>query len=65
MQTELLAGLDYCACRMMESSYLIGSIHDQVLDVIDELVASNVFTVRNAARKTIAAWNKVRQRVQC
>jgi hypothetical protein len=35
-----------------------------VLEAIEELLKDNVFVVRNAARKTILAWNKVQQRYQ-
>jgi hypothetical protein len=49
---------------MLSAAYLIGSIHEQVLDCIDELLASAAFVVRNAARKAISTLNKVRQRVQ-
>lgn len=64
MQIELLVGLQHCGERMLATSYLVGSIHEQVLDCIETLMSSSVFGVRNAARKTIATWRKVQQRIQ-
>jgi len=58
---EPLTGLDNCGSKMLDATYLVGSIHDQVLECIDGLLTNGVFTVRNAIRKTITTWNKVQQ----
>lgn len=34
MQSYLLEGLDFCGRKMLESAYLLGSMHEQVLDCI-------------------------------
>jgi len=64
MQLELLTGLEHCGQKILSATYLVGSIHEQVLECIDGLLVSGVFIVRNAARKAITTWNKVQQRVQ-
>lgn len=34
MQSYLLEGLDFCGRKMLESAYLLGSMHEPVLDCI-------------------------------
>lgn len=64
IQAELMYGLEGLGVRVLESAYLIGSIHEYVLEGIEEMLRDNVFVVRNAARRTITVWNQVQQRYQ-